>query len=370
MSDNKYTNEFFEEYEKKYTAEQKTDGEKTHTSHAKRNTLKKTRAVLLCVVAIVLVAVLAAVLIFKPPVKTNGQDANISVPSVPSEPVPEPEPPFATFATENTAAFAYAIKSEYGVLIDADTGEIIYQKNADAKIYPASLTKILTLLVAVENITDFNDTFQMTSEIIDPHYRADASMAGFAPEEIIPIRDLLYGAVLPSGADATTALGIYVAGTEQEFAALMNKKIEQLGITTAHFCNTSGLHDNNHYCTVKDMAVILKAAMDNETCREILSTYQYTTTATPQNPEGLPLVSTMFSRMTGEEPEGATILGGKTGFTNEAGNCLATFGKNDAGRNFIMVTVKADYKWKSIFDHIHTYSTLAPETTSENTESN
>ena len=365
MSDNKYTKEFFEEYEKKYTAENIDGGDKKIISHSKPKKIN-IKAVIICAVAVALAAVLALVLI-KPPVSNNEKGANNSALNIPSE--PEPEPPFATFQSENTKPFAYAIKSEYGVLIDSDTGEIIYQKNADAKIYPASLTKILTLLVAVENITDFNDTFQMTSEIIDPHYKADASMAGFAPEEYVSIRDLLYGAILPSGADATSALGIYVAGSEEAFATLMNKKIEELGITTAHFCNTSGLHDNNHYCTVKDMAVILKAAIENETCREILSTYQYTTAASPQNPEGLPLVSTMFSRMTGEEPEGATILGGKTGFTDEAGNCLATFGKNDDGRNFIMVTMKSDYKWKSIFDHIHTYSTLAPVTVNSETQS-
>lgn len=357
MSDNKYTNEFFEQYEKKYSPVEIAQAEQNQKNKKKNKINIKT--VIIGLIAVALVVVLAVFIINPPTIKLN-KDANISTPSVPVN--PEPEPPFATFVTDNTKPFAYAIKSEYGVLIDSDTGEIIYQKNADAKIYPASLTKILTLLVAVENIENFDDTFQMTSEIIDPHYKADASMAGFAPEEMVSIKDLLYGAILPSGADATSALGIYVAGSEEAFAALMNKKVEELGITTAHFCNTSGLHDNNHYCTVKDMAVILKAAIENETCREILSTYQYTTAVSPQNPEGLLLTSTMFSRMTGEEPNGATILGGKTGFTDEAGNCLASFGKNDAGRNFIMITMKSDYKWKSVFDHIHTYSTLAPTT--------
>ena len=366
MSDNKYTNEFFEEYEKKYTKEQTYKVHK-HTFHAKKKT-RKGVAVIFCAVALILVVVLAVVLFNLPPVNTAEQGAGVSVPNVSSEPEPEPEPLFKAFVSENTTSFAYNIQSEYGVVIDADTGEIIYQKNATAKIYPASLTKILTLLVAVENIKDLNDTFRMTSEIIDPHYREGASMAGFAPEEMVSIRDLLYGAVLPSGADATTALGIYIAGTEEAFADLMNQKAKELGITTAHFCNTSGLHDNNHYCTVTDMAIILKAAMDNETCCEILSTYQYTTAASPQNPEGILLTSTMFSRMTGEEPEGATILGGKTGFTDQSGNCLASFGKNDAGRNVIMVTTKAPGMWKSVFDHIHTYSTLAPDDTNDITE--
>ena len=357
MSENKYTDEYFKDFE--ISARPKVAQQVPKTKAKKTRNFKR---VILGLFSLVLVVALVLVLTNLP--KTNvGQDADNSTPSVPVESVPEP--PFSVCTTDSTKPFAYAIKSEYGVLIDSDTGEIIYDKNSRAKICPASLTKILTLLVAVENITDFNDTFQMTSEIIDPHYKADASMAGFAPEEYVSIRDLLYGAILPSGADATSALGIYVAGSEENFCKLMNKKTEELGISTAHFCNTSGLHDNNHYCTVRDMAIILKAAIENDTCREILSTYQYTTAASPQNPQGILLTSTMFSRMTGEEPEGATILGGKTGFTDEAGNCLATFGKNDEGRNFIMVTVKADYKWKSIFDHIHTYSTLAPKSENE-----
>ncbi len=356
MADNKYTNEFFEAFEKKYNAENLPKPVK------KRKRRCAPIGPIVAFAALGLVVALVAVLCNLPRPKTDEDVyTTLSGVSEAASSEPEKEPLFATFTSANTGAFAYAINSEYGVLIDAATGEVIYQKNADAVIYPASLTKILTLLVAVERITDLDDTFEMTSEIIDPHYKAEASMAGFEPKEVIPVRDLLYGAVLPSGADATTALGIYVAGSEEAFVGLMNQKVAELGLTTAHFCNTSGLHDRQHYCTVKDMAVILKAAMENATCRKVLSTYQYTTSKTPQHPDGIPLTSTMFGRMTGEEPEGATIMGGKTGFTDQAGNCLASFGQNDVGREFIMITVKSGYKWDSIFDHIHTYSTLAPK---------
>ncbi len=360
MSENKYTEEFFEEYERKMNMANKINSERD-AAVSDRKPKRKRHRIALAMLSLILVAILLIGNLWPDSEPVPPENTGNTASDVIDNKEEEKKSIFKVSKTENTAPFAYNIVSEYGIMIDSDTGEIIYEKNADTKIFPASLTKILTLLVAVENITDLNKTFQMTAEIIDPHYREGASMAGFAPDEVISARDLLYGSILPSGADATTAIGIFVAGTEEHFAELMNKKAEELGLTTAHFCNTSGLHDPDHYCTVKDMALILKAAMDNETCREILSTYKYTTAATPQNPQGLPLVSTMFSRMTGEEPEGATILGGKTGFTDQAGNCLASFGKSDSGRNVIMVTVKAQGMWKSVFDHIHTYSTLTPK---------
>ncbi len=363
MSENKYTNEFFEEFERKMNTANKIEAERKSTafSRGKRKGVR-VAGLAISLVAFLLVAAIVIGLLW-PPATPVPESADNNTSDVVEK---EPEKPiFKIFETENTTAFAYDIKSEHGVLIDASTGEIIYKKNASDVIYPASLTKILTLLVAVENIEDLDDTFTMTSEIIDPHYRVDASMAGFAPDEVITVRDLLYGAILPSGADATTALGIYVAGTEEAFATLMNEKVKELGLTTAHFCNTSGLHDTEHYCTVGDIAVILKAAMENETCKKILSTYQYTTSATEQNPEGILLTSTLFSRMKGDEPEGAEILAGKTGFTDEAGNCIASFGTTDDGRQVIMVTTNAQGKWPCVFDHIHTYSTLCPEAPSQ-----
>lgn len=363
MSDNKYTDEFFEEYERKMNTASKIEAERKsiapHTSKIKGVSVL---GIVIASVALLLVVTIIVGLLW-PPATPTPESADNNTSGVAEE--KQEKPIFKIFETENTTAFAYDIKSEHGVLIDANTGEIIYKKNSSDVIYPASLTKILTLLVAVENIENLDDTFTMTSEIIDPHYRVDASMAGFAPDEVITIRDLLYGAILPSGADATTALGIYVAGTEDAFASLMNEKAKELGLTTAHFCNTSGLHDEGHFCTVGDIAVILKAAIENETCKKILSTYQYTTSATEQNPEGILLTSTLFSRMKGDEPEGAVILAGKTGFTDEAGNCIASFGTTDDGKKVIMVTTNAQGKWPSVFDHIHTYSTLCPESKTE-----
>ena len=251
-----------------------------------------------------------------------------------------------------TFDFGDEIYSQYGVLVDLQTNTVIAQRNADERMYPASLTKIMTLIVAVENIDDFDATFIMTSEIIDPLLQQSASVAGFASGEECLVKDLLYGLIMPSGADASTALAIYVADSEEAFVDLMNQKAEALGLEDTHFTNTSGLHNDNHYSTALDFAVILKYAMDNELCREVLSQFQYTTAVTEQHPEGIALTSDLFARMYGDEAEGHTILGGKTGFTDQAGHCLGTFAKNNEnGNEYLLILSKASgSKWYPVYD--------------------
>lgn len=245
--------------------------------------------------------------------------------------------------------------SKQGVLLDVSSNEIIEYLDCDARIFPASLTKIMTLIVATEHITNMNDTFIMTEEIVKLAMDEGASRAGFLPGEKLTLTDLLYGAILPSGADATIALAEKLCGSEAEFVQLMNEKAEELGLLHTHFVNSSGLHDDNHYTTAVDMAMILQYATEDELCRKILSTYEFTTSETEQNPDGILLTSTMFSRMYGNEAPGVTIEGGKMGFTDEAGNCLASFAtKGD--KTYIAVTAGGAGKYMPIYDAIKIYT--------------
>lgn len=281
---------------------------------------------------------------------------DISQEEEPKEPITADYPE----ATDSTFAFGEEILSQYGVLVDLQSNTIVAQRNADDRMYPASLTKIMTLIVAVENIDDFDATFTMTSDIIDPLVQQSASVAGFASGEECLVKDLLYGLILPSGADASTALAIYIAGNEESFVEMMNQKAEDLGLENTHFTNTSGLHNDNHYSTALDFAVILKYAMDNETCREVLSQFQYTTAVTEQHPEGIALTSDLFARMYGDEADGFTILGGKTGFTDQAGHCLGTFAKNnESGDEYLLILAKASgSKWYPVYDTEFAYEYL------------
>lgn len=261
--------------------------------------------------------------------------------------------------TKDTAPIGSDIVSGNIIVINCDTNKVVAERESAARCYPASTTKIMTVLTAVDYITDYNKTFTFSFEITDPLYIAEATVAGFSDGEAVNMTDLLYGAILPSGADATVGIALSIAGSEEKFVKLMNKKADELGLKNTHFVNTSGLFDKNHYTTAEDMAVIIRAAMQNELCLKILSTYQYTTAATPQHPDGILLTSTLFSHMYGTEPEGADILGGKTGFVNESGYCIASFGKSDSGTEYVCVTLGGSGLWPTVYDQFHLYEQFA-----------
>ncbi len=276
------------------------------------------------------------------------------------EPTTEEEP-LVIYPTADgtTLTLGDGIDSEYALLVDVDAHQILATKGSSStRIYPASMTKLMTLIVAIEAIDDLEDTFTMTEEILSPLYAENASLAGFQVGEECRVLDLLYGAALPSGADATTALAIYVAGSEDAFVELMNAKVEELGLHDTHFMNASGLHDTKHYSTLADIAVILEYCLQNELCKEVISTYQYTTAVTELSPEGILLTDTMFSRMYGTEVEGITILGGKTGYTSEAGHCLASYAQTEDGHTYIAVTAIGATKWRPVFDTFKLYGII------------
>lgn len=265
---------------------------------------------------------------------------------------------FADF-TDDTLQIGSDIVSTNVIVINCDTNTVVAERDSQVKCYPASTTKIMTILTAVDYITDYDKTFTFSYEITDPLYIAEATVAGFSADEAVNMTDLLYGAILPSGADATVGLAMSIAGSEADFVKLMNKKADELGLKNTNFVNSSGLFDQNHYTTPEDMAVIIREAMKNELCRKILSTYQYTTAPTPQHPDGILLTSTLFSHMYGTEPEGADILGGKTGFVSESGYCIASFGKSDTGTEYVCVTLGGNGLWPTVYDQFHLYEQYA-----------
>ncbi|MBR3593597.1 MAG: D-alanyl-D-alanine carboxypeptidase [Clostridia bacterium] len=251
------------------------------------------------------------------------------------------------------------VNSRFVAILSLEKNEIIASKSMHERIYPASLTKIMTLLVAFENNPDLDKTFTVTNAIIDPLYREEATLAGFLDGEAVTIRDLLYGTVLPSGAEAAESVAIATSGSIKDFLKLMNKKAKDMGLKNTHFANVTGLHDKQNYSTAYDMAAILSEALKHPLCREIMETYQYTTAPTDKHPSGVPLTSTIFSYMYGTEPEGSDILGGKTGYTDQAGYCIAAFGKADDGSEYICITAKGDSRWPAVYDQINLFSMYA-----------
>lgn len=231
--------------------------------------------------------------------------------------------------------------SPCAVLTEADSGRILAEHNGGSRIYPASLTKIMTAVIVLENLEDLSETIVLPEEIFGMLYVRHASLAGFEPGEEVCVRDLLYGILLPSGAECSIACAKRIAGSEEGFVELMNRKAANLGMEDTHFCNATGLHEEEHYSTVRDMAVLLRYALENDTLREILSTKSHTTEATGFHPDGLTFTSTLFSFLDTAKVPGGEILGGKTGYTKEAGLCLASFADID-GKEYILVTAGAE----------------------------
>lgn len=265
-----------------------------------------------------------------------------------------------TFAStaETIGIYTEEVVSSHAILIDESTDTIIASKGARERISPASMTKVLTVLVAAEKLTlsDLDDTFTMTREITDYGYINDCSSVGFLDGEQVKVRDLLYGTVLPSGADAALGLATYVAGSHEAFVELMNKKLEELGLAdNAHFTNCVGLYDENHYCTVYDMAVIMKAAMQNEICKKVLSARTYTTSATEQHPEGI-TISNWFLRRIEDKDTGGDVLCAKTGFVVQSQNCAVSYGTFADGKPYICVTAGSTSSWQCIYDHVEIYN--------------
>ena len=281
--------------------------------------------------------------------------------SEPEETPAQEDPSEKTYApaevTENTKTLDLELYSENALLIDLESNTVLVQKNADARIYPASMTKVMTVLVAAEHIENWDETFTMTQSIIDPLFLADASMAGFVHGEEVSMTELLYGAVLPSGAEATEALAIVTAGSEEAFAALMNEKAQELGLKDTHFVDASGLHDENHYTTLSDMAIIMQAALDNPHCREVLTSVNHTSPATVQNPEGVAMTNRFLYRIRPQQTGNVDIQAAKTGYTAQAMNCCVSYGIMENGRAAICITAHAWTGDYCIADHLALYGT-------------
>jgi D-alanyl-D-alanine carboxypeptidase (penicillin-binding protein 5/6) len=232
------------------------------------------------------------------------------------------------------------LNSTNAILIRLKDQTTLMQKNSEEKIYPASLTKMMTAIVAIENLTNLQKEIQLTHYTFNGLYSANASMAGFQPGEKVRAIDLLYGVMLPSGAEACIGLADQIAGSEQDFVAMMNQKAADLGMDNTHFENTTGLHNENHYTTVKDLAVLLSYALQNDTFREIFTSSRHSTQPTNKHPGGITFNNTMFGKLNNQNIIDGEILGGKTGYTDEAGLCLASLAKVDH-KEYILITAGA-----------------------------
>ncbi len=215
------------------------------------------------------------------------------------------------------------------VLIDAETGTILAEKNADQKMYPASLTKIMTAILAIE-MGELSDVIKVDD---NTPYEIEGSHIALEPGEIMTLNDMLYALMLPSANDVALAIAKHYGSSEEEFVKLMNAKAKELGAYNTHFVNPHGLHNDNHYTTAADLALITKYAMKNETFRKIVRTEKYEVQPTNKKNEtryftnlNKLIYNSSYNQILvdGEyiSPKYEYATGVKTGYTPEAGNTL------------------------------------------------
>ncbi len=276
-------------------------------------------------------------------------------------PTPEPTPEPGFYTTEDTVTLPDSFPSRYAVLLDAETGEILAQRDSDVPVDPASMTKILTLLVAAEQIDDITGTWTMTREVTEICFVNECSVVGYITGETVPVEELFYGCILCSGADACLGLAELAAGSHEAFVELMNQKLVELELDdTAHFTNCIGLYDENHYCTMEDMACLLQAALENDFCRQVLTTKLLLSVPTEQHPDGQALSNWFIRRIEDQDTGCVTVLTGKTGWVEESGFCAASYAEDAAGHGYLCVTANSSGTWQSIYDHAELYKTYIP----------
>lgn len=231
-----------------------------------------------------------------------------------------------------------SIYGSSGVVIEASTGAVLYDKNMNEKMYPASITKILTALLTLEN-TSMDEIVTYSHDAVFSIEKGSSHIA-INPNEELSVEHSLYGLILASANEVANGLAEHISGSREEFAKLMNERAKELGAFNSNFTNPSGLHDENHYTTSYDMAMISRAAVNNETFIKINSTLSYMIPPTNLQPESRPL-NTNHKLLQNGSNHYTGCFGGKTGYTSTAGSTLVTFAERN-GVTLISVVMNSN----------------------------
>ncbi|MEG0365714.1 MAG: serine hydrolase [Coprobacillus sp.] len=247
------------------------------------------------------------------------------------------------------------LHSEYAYLFDPISNIEYINKNADEKMYPASMTKILTVSVSLEKIENLDDKVVVLKKDFDDLLGTGATVAQLNPGEKVTYRDLLYGALLPSGADACNVLARTLFGSYQGMVDAMNEHIKKLNLTQTHFVNVTGLHDENHYTTAKEMAYLLKDALKNKDFVTIFNARSYQDSLKKRT-----WYSILSRAQTQKNLDVSSIDGAKSGYTDEAQLTLASTMTID-NQQLIFVTAKANDKktQNNVLDALNVYQYMS-----------
>ncbi len=240
--------------------------------------------------------------------------------------------------TESTSSYV----AEASGVFNLNTKEVTYAQNIYQKMYPASTTKILTAYLALK-YGDLDSVITVSENAADQAH--DSSVCNIKAGDRLTLRQLLYGLIMQSGNDAAIAIAEGISGSVDAFADLMNQEARALGALDSHFINPNGLHDKDHYTTVYDLYILFQAAIQEDAFLELIRTKEYTVDYL--DAAGMPVQQLWKSTnkyLMGTEtaPSGVSVIGGKTGKTNDAGYCLALLSENAEKETVISIVMKAD----------------------------
>ena len=322
-------------------------------------TLMKNPLVIFSIALVVLMLVAAIILL-------GGCESRIDIPDVTvtdESEIPTVSEGEKLYIVKNSAEVKQiggGISADYAVVVDLLELCAIAEKNSDKLMFPASMTKIMTFVTAWDYIQEHSDRRSLddyttiTREVKNQYY--GASRVGLDVGDMMTVEQLMYAMLLVSDTDATITLANYIAGSESEFAELMNAKAAELGLVNTHFANASGFHDNNTYTTAREMASIFAYALDIELFKEIVTCREYAAYLKYYNDDGelksyrfIFKNSTIIDRfdnfnISTSLSNGMEILGGKTGFTDEAAYCQAVYSVNAEGKGYIAIIGHASTK--------------------------
>lgn len=241
--------------------------------------------------------------------------------------------------TKPTYPKAPDIVGKSAILINPVTGTILYEKEPHKKMYPASITKIMTALLTLENCK-MNEEIVYSKKNIESLTWEDSNIECKVGEKMT-VKDALYALMLASANETATALAEHISGSTENFTKLMNDRAKQAGATDTHFANANGLHDNNHYVTAYDMAMIMADAIQYPAFLDIIHSTEYTIPANNKRKKPYPSVQRHMMIHPTSQYYDADVIGGKTGYTDQAGKCLVTYAKR-GNIPLISVVLKSD----------------------------
>lgn len=242
------------------------------------------------------------------------------------------------------------VNSGFAALVDLTDGKIEASKMSSSILYPASMTKVMTLIVVCENL----ESEASLDEVLEIKYpKGEHSGYGFAMGEKLTVRDLIYASILQSDGVACLTLADYIAGSEAAFVKMMNDKVKEMGLLdgdsasnpSTMFQNCTGMHDQYHYTTAYDIAYIMAYAMKNDFCANVLTTLKYTPSEHFRPGQGCVFWHNLIHEYLADgnsQPSNAKITGGKTGWTgNDSGNCIVAYARGNDGHEYVVVVAKA-----------------------------